>query len=101
MKDIQETMPVLERFVVLISDHTTEVKESLMPETFCIFAQKRRTLETSCLLTMHYFSTPRELITKMDIVEDSALNGEHQGNHKSQMRGNLYSPPHCEHQRCN
>ena len=61
-----------------------------MPETFCLFAQKRRTLETSCLLTMHYFSTPRELSTKMDIVEDSALNGEDQGNHKSQMRGNLH-----------
>ena len=78
-----------------------EVKESLMPETFCVFAQKRSTLENVCLLTMHYFSTPTELATKMDIVEDSALNGKDQGNHKSQMRGNLYAPPSREHQRCN
>ena len=39
---------------------------------FCLFAQKGRTLETSCLLTIYYFSLP----TKMDIVEDSVLNGE-------------------------
>ena len=50
-------------------------------------------------MTMYYFSTPRELPTKIDIVEDSALNGEDQGNHKSQMRGSLYAPPYCEHQR--
>ena len=72
-----------------------------MPETFCLFAQKSRALETSCLLSMHYFSAPWELTTKMDIVEDSALNGEDQGNHKSQIRGKLYAPPYCEHQRCN
>ena len=78
-----------------------EVKESQIPEKFCVFAQKRRNLENFCLLTMHYFSTPRELATKMDIVEDSALNWKDQGNHKSQMRGNLYAPPSCEHQRCN
>ena len=74
-----------------------EVKESQMPETFCVFAQKRRTLEHFCLLTMHYF---RVLATKMDIVGDSALNGKDQGNRKSQMRGHLYAPPSCEHQRC-
>ena len=48
----------------------------MMPETSSLFAQKGITLETSFLLTMYYFSTPRELPTKMDIVEDSALNGE-------------------------
>ena len=53
----------------------------MMPETFSLFAQKAITLETSCLLTMYYFSTPRELPTKTDIVEGSALNGEDQGNH--------------------
>ena len=56
-----------------------------MPETFCQFEEKIRTLENFCLLPVHYFSTPRELATKMDIVEDSALNGKDQGNHKSQM----------------
>ena len=29
----------------------------------------------------------------MDIVEDSALNGEDQENHMSQMRGTFYAPP--------
>ena len=47
-----------------------------MPEMSSLFAQKGITLETSCVLTMYYFSTPREFPTKMDIVEDSALNGE-------------------------
>ena len=46
-----------------------------MSETFSLFAQKERTLKTSCLLTMYYFSTLRELPTKMEIVKDSALNG--------------------------
>ena len=55
------------------------VKESMMPETFSLFLQKGITLETSCLLIMYYFSTPRELPTKMDIVEDSALNGKDRG----------------------
>ena len=64
-----------------------------MPETFSLFAQKGRNLKTSCLLTVCYFSTPRELPTKMDIVEDSALNGEDQENHMSQMRGSFYAPP--------
>ena len=49
-----------------------------MPETFSLFVQKGITLKTSCLLITYYFSTPRELPTKMDIVEDSALNGEDQ-----------------------
>ena len=70
-----------------------------MSETFSLFAQKERTLETRCLLTMYYFSTLRELPTKMGIVKDSALNGEDQGNRKSQMRGSLYASPYCEHQR--
>ena len=35
----------------------------------------------------------------MDIVEDNALNGEDQGNHKSHMPGSLYAPPYCEHQK--
>ena len=61
----------------------------MMPETFCLFAQKGITLDTSCLLTMYYFSTPRELPTKMDTVEGIRRNGEDQGNHKSQMRGSL------------
>ena len=51
----------------------------MMPETFSLFVQKGITLETSCVLIMYYFSTPRELPTKMDIVEDSALNGEDRG----------------------
>ena len=67
-----------------------------MPETFGLFAHKGRTLETSCLLTMYYFSTPRELPTKMDVVENNTLNGDDRGNHKSQMRGSLYSPPYFE-----
>ena len=37
----------------------------------------------------------------MDIVEDGALNGEDQGNHKSQMRGNLYASPYSEQQSFN
>ena len=69
---------------------------SMMPETFSVLAQKGITLDTSCLLTMCYFGTPRELPTKVDIAEDSALNGEHQGNHKRQMRGSLYASPYCE-----
>ena len=48
-----------------------------MPEMSSLFAQKGITLETSCVLTMYYFSTQREFPTKMDTVEDSALNGEH------------------------
>ena len=44
-----------------------------MSETFSLFAQKERTLETSCLLTMYYFSTVRELPTKMEIVKVARL----------------------------
>ena len=45
MKDVQETMVVLERFVVLLVVTTQAgVKESMMPETFCLSAQKGITL---------------------------------------------------------
>ena len=47
-----------------------------MPEMSSLFAQEGIILETSCVLTTYYFSTPSEFPTKMDIVEDSALNGE-------------------------
>ena len=54
MKDVQETMPMLERFLVLMSDTQAGVKESMMPETFCLFAQMGRTLETStCIISVH------------------------------------------------
>ena len=55
------------------------VKDSMMPETFCLFAQKGITLDTSCLLTMYYFSTPRELPTKMDTVEGIRWMGKIKG----------------------
>ena len=74
MKGVRGTMPVLERFVVLMSsDHTSRSQRiNDARNVFCLFAKKGRTLETSCLLTIYYFSVP----TKMDIVEDSVLNGE-------------------------
>ena len=78
MKDVQGTMPVLERFVVLMSsDHTSRSQRiNDARNVFCLFAQKGRTLETSCLLTMiYYFTVP----TKMDIVEDSVLMGKIKG----------------------
>ena len=80
--------PLLERFVVLMSNHTSRnqrVNDARKVLSICA--------EGKNPLTMYYFSTPRELPTKIDIVEDSALNGEDQGNHKSQMRGSLYAPP--------
>ena len=49
----------------------------MMPETFCLFAQSAR---SEPLRPPVY--CPRELPTKMDVVEDSALNGDDRGNHK-------------------
>ena len=40
--------PCLEICCPNVWPHKPELKESMMPETFCLFAQKRRTLETSC-----------------------------------------------------
>ena len=70
-------MPVLERFVVLMSDHTSWSERENDARNVLSISAEGITIETSCLLTVYYFSTPRELPTKMDIVEDSALNGEH------------------------
>ena len=75
MKDVQETMPALERFVVLMSDHTSRSQRVNDARNVLSICAEGKNLETSCLLTMHYFNTRRELPTKMDIVEDSALNG--------------------------
>ena len=59
----------------------------MMPEKFWLFAQKRINLETSPQLNMYYVITPRELPTKMDIVGESAWNGDDQD--PSQMRFSL------------
>ena len=42
MTDVKDSMPVLERFVVVMSYHTNR---SMMPEMFCIFAHQGRNLE--------------------------------------------------------
>ena len=47
---------------------------------------------------MYYFITPRELPTKMDIVMDSAWNGDDQ-DPSQEMCGSLLGPPNLEHQK--
>ena len=42
MTDVKDSMPVLERFFVLMSYHTNR---SIMPEMFWLFAHKGRNLE--------------------------------------------------------
>ena len=42
MTDVKDSMPVLERFVVLMSYHTNR---SMMPEIFWLLAHKGRNLE--------------------------------------------------------
>ena len=62
---------MLERVVVLISGYKNRSQSIMMPETFCLFAQRAR---SEPLRSPVY--CPRELPTKMDVVEDSALNGD-------------------------
>ena len=42
MTDVKDSMPVLERFVVVMSYHTNR---SMMPEMFWLFAHKGRNFE--------------------------------------------------------
>ena len=46
---------------------------------------------------MYYFSTPRELLTKVDIVGESAWNGDDQD--LSQIRGSLFGLPYSQRQK--
>ena len=70
------TVSVLERFVVLIIwPHKPESKSQWYQKSSGYLQKRDETLRICPVLTMHYFSTPRELPTKMDIVGDSAWNG--------------------------
>ena len=71
MQDVLNVMPVLERFVVLLYDRTSLWK-GVNDARKVLFAQKGRTLENIPLLLMHYYSTPREWLTKLAIVGGSA-----------------------------
>ena len=68
MKDGQDTMPLLEIFVALVS-YRTNRSQRCQKSSGCLH-KREETLRTSPLLTMYYFSTPREFPTKMDIVWD-------------------------------
>ena len=64
----------------LISGYKCRSQSIMMPEMFCLFAQRAR---SEPLRPPVY--CPRELPTKMDVVEDSALNGDDRGNHKKPL----------------
>ena len=89
MKDVQETMPVLERFVVVMSDHTSRSQR-------LNDARNVLSICTEGNNPWHLLSTDHVLFqyTKRVAYKDGhcwghSLNGEDQGNHKSQMRGSL------------
>ena len=70
MQNVLDAMPVLERFVVLAYDRTSQCQR-VSDARKVLFAQKGRTLENISLLLMQYYSTPREWHTKLNIVGDS------------------------------
>ena len=105
MKDVQDALPVLERFVVLLYDRESQC-QSVNDARKVLFAQKGRTLENIPLLRMHYYNMPREWPTKLDIVGDSVwfvfqncpllVNGD--GQDLNHMCGSLCGPPYLKHQ---
>ena len=95
----RSTVSVLERFVVLIIwPHKPESKSQWCQKSCGDLHKREETLRTCPVLTMYYFSTPRELLKKMDIfVGESAWNGDDQD--PSQIRGSLFGLPYSEHQK--
>ena len=94
----RSTVSVLERFVVLIIwPHKPESKSQWCQKSSGYLHKREETLRTCPPLTMYYFSTPRELLTKMDIVGESAWNGDDQD--PSQIPGSLFGLPYSEHQK--
>ena len=72
MQNVLDALPVLERFVVLMYDRTSQCQR-VSDARKVLFAQKGRTLENISLLLMRcYYSTAREWHTKLNIVGDSA-----------------------------
>ena len=67
MQNVLDAMPVLEKFVVLIYDRTSQCQR-VNDARKILFAQKGRNLENTDLLLMHFYSTPREWHTKLKIV---------------------------------
>jgi len=63
-------MPVLERFVVLVHDRTSQYQR-VSDARKVLFAQEGRTLENIHLFPMHKYSTPREWHTKLKIIGSS------------------------------
>ena len=104
MKYIQETMPVLERFVVLICDDTSRSQRvTHARNVLSICAEDKNPWEL--LSTDHaLFQYTKRVGYKDGHCWGQCFEWERsrgQGNHKSQMRGNLYAPPYCKHQKCN
>ena len=105
MKDVQDVLPVLERFVVLLYDRASQC-QSVNDARKVQFAQKGRTLENIPLLRMHYYNMPREWPIKLDIVGDCVwfvfqncpllVNGD--GQDLNHMCGSLCGPPYLKHQ---
>ena len=94
----RSTVSVLERFVVLIIwPHKPESKSQWCQKSRGYLHKREETLRTCPLLTMYYFSTPRELLTKVDIVGESAWNGDDQD--LSQIRESLFGLPYSQHQK--
>ena len=94
MTDVKDSMPVLERFVVLMSYHKNR---SIMPEMFWLFAHKGRNLENLRAVDHVLFHhTKRVAYKDGQYFWDSAWNGD--GQDPSQMHGSLCGPRDCEHQ---
>ena len=83
MTDVKDSMPVLERFVVVMSYHTNR---SMMPEMFCMFAHKGNNLENLPAVDHILFQHTNRV----------KWNGDDQD--PSQMHVSLCGPRHREHQ---
>ena len=101
MRDVQDALPVLERFVVLMYDGASQC-QSVNDARKVLFAQNGRTLEnippTADALLQHAKRVP----TKLDIVGDSVwfvfqncpLLENEDGQDLCQMCGSLCGPPY-------
>ena len=86
MKDAQDALPLLERFVVLLYDRESQC-QSVNDARKVLFAQKGRTLENIPLLQMHYYNMPREWDSVWFVFQNCPLLVNGDGQDLNQMCG--------------